>query len=244
MAPTDFEKKLRERLDKREIQPSEGAWDRIEQQLAAPKSSAGSLRRRRIAYAAAASVLLLLGLGIYGLLRNPALPGPAVLSPGSVPDPEPAPADSPIFEPAPEEVTALPASEGKQLRETGSSFKEPEAAAELPVAVRSEPIEVPARDTTALTEQINSQLDAVLAEVSELEARQGGVSEAEIDSLLRKAQGQIALRAQLPPRDSVDAMALLMDTEEELDRSFREQLFDRLKTGFDRVRTAVAARND
>ena len=119
-----------------------------------------------------------------------------------------------------------------------------ELAAELPVAVRPMPQEVPIQDTAALAEQINSQLDAVLAQVALLESRQGGVSEAEIDSLLRQAQQEISGHAYHPPRDSVDAMALLMETEEELDRSFREQLFDRLKTGFARVRTAVATRND
>ena len=256
MAPTDFEKNLRERLGQREIRPSEDAWGRIAEQLAEPGRPAVPLRRRKIAIAAAACLLILLGLGFYGLLRNPALPEPAVVSPETLPELEAMPENNPFPNPGREEVTTLPERD-QRTPETDQRTPQPERdaesviqprkselAAELPVTVRPVPQEVPIQDTASLAEQINSQLDAVLAQVAVLESRQGGVSEAEIDSLLWQAQQEISGHAYHPPRDSVDAMALLMETEEELDRSFREQLFDRLKTGFARVRTAVATRND
>ncbi len=70
------------------------------------------------------------------------------------------------------------------------------------------------------------------------------VSDAEVDSLLRNAQEAI-FREQLFKQDqSVDAMALLSQVEEELDQSFRDQIFQSLKSGFLKVRTAVADRNN
>ena len=70
------------------------------------------------------------------------------------------------------------------------------------------------------------------------------VTDAEVDSLLHKAQEDI-LRQRLFNRDNtVDAMALLTEVEEELDQSFRDQIFQSLKAGFLKVRTAVADRNN
>ncbi|NNK21468.1 MAG: hypothetical protein HKP07_09175, partial [Flavobacteriaceae bacterium] len=42
----------------------------------------------------------------------------------------------------------------------------------------------------------------------------------------------------------VDALALLADVEEEVNRSFRDQLFEKLKDGYLKVRTAIAYRNE
>ncbi|CAN0604335.1 unnamed protein product, partial [Ectocarpus sp. 12 AP-2014] len=70
------------------------------------------------------------------------------------------------------------------------------------------------------------------------------VTDAEVDSLLTRAQDEI-LRDKIFNKDkSVDAMALLTEVEDELDKSFRDQIFDSLKAGFIKVRTAVADRNN
>jgi len=42
----------------------------------------------------------------------------------------------------------------------------------------------------------------------------------------------------------VDASALLLEAEQELDRSFRDQIFDALKSGYLKAKTAVANRNN
>jgi hypothetical protein len=70
------------------------------------------------------------------------------------------------------------------------------------------------------------------------------VTDAELDSLLRNAQEAI-VREQLFNTDkTVNAIALLTEVEDELDQSFRTQIFQSLKTGFLKVRTAVADRNN
>ncbi|UWX54196.1 hypothetical protein NYZ99_14555 [Maribacter litopenaei] len=93
------------------------------------------------------------------------------------------------------------------------------------------------------TEILDAKIAEVIAKVDIIELN-GKVSDAEVDSLLLNAQKEI-LREKLFNMDkSVNAMALLSEVEEELDQSFRDQIFETLKTGFLKVRTAVADRNN
>jgi len=70
------------------------------------------------------------------------------------------------------------------------------------------------------------------------------VTDAEVDSLLLQAQQDILKENLFNTDNSVNAMALLTEVEDELDQSFRDQIFESLKTGFLKVRTAVADRNN
>lgn len=100
------------------------------------------------------------------------------------------------------------------------------------------------RDTVELERSISIQIDTVMARFAALEAGSGPVTDAQIDSLLLEAQEQITDRKSTMAADSVDAMALLDQAEYELDKTFRETLFDKLKTGFNQVRVAMANRNN
>ncbi|WP_299535253.1 hypothetical protein [Ulvibacterium sp.] len=91
---------------------------------------------------------------------------------------------------------------------------------------------------------INAKIAEVMAQVDVLEQTNRTVSDAEVDSLLYKAQREIIAEKLFLENGKVDAMALLMEVEDELDQSFRDQIFEKLKTGFVRVRTAVADRNN
>jgi len=42
----------------------------------------------------------------------------------------------------------------------------------------------------------------------------------------------------------VDAMALLIEVEDEIDQSFRDRIFKKLKDGLFKARTAIANRNN
>ncbi|MEX0315532.1 MAG: hypothetical protein AB3N18_15250 [Allomuricauda sp.] len=90
---------------------------------------------------------------------------------------------------------------------------------------------------------IAKKVNEVVAQVTLLENMNNEVSEAEVDSLLRAAQRQI-LVDQILKSDKVDAMALLSEVEDELDESFRDQIFEALKDGYFKLRTAVADRNN
>lgn len=91
---------------------------------------------------------------------------------------------------------------------------------------------------------INTKIAEVVAQVDVLEQKNRTVSDSEVDSLLQKAQREIIAEKLFRKNGRVDAMALLMQVEDELDQSFRDQIFEKLKTGFMKVRTAVADRNN
>ena len=142
-----------------------------------------------------------------------------------------------------------------KVKETGAmSMKTPVASpdraprrAENPPALE----DFPTQDQVVLQEAVSKEdaiiaekLDAVIAKVSSMEADNALVSDAEVDSLLRIAQQEILTDKIWQQDGKVDAMALLNEVEGELDKTFRDQLFEKLKDGFFKVRTAVADRNN
>lgn len=90
---------------------------------------------------------------------------------------------------------------------------------------------------------IQEKVIAIAAQVKELERNDVVVTEAEIDNLLSQAQREIAIE-QLLKSNKVSASALLSDVESELDETFKEKVFEALKTGFQKLKTSVVERNN
>ena len=90
-----------------------------------------------------------------------------------------------------------------------------------------------------------AKLNDVVAEINRLNAENHGVSETEIDSLLKQAEREIFTnRIYNENTKTVDASALLQDVEADLEQSFRSRVFEALKSGYVTVKTAVAERNN
>ncbi len=90
---------------------------------------------------------------------------------------------------------------------------------------------------------IEEKIADVLAQVDELQKDQNEVTEEEINQLLRNAQREITSQRILKS-NTVSASVLLQDVEEEIDETFKQRVFEALKTGFKKVRTAVAEREN
>ncbi|WP_299255737.1 hypothetical protein [uncultured Aquimarina sp.] len=93
------------------------------------------------------------------------------------------------------------------------------------------------------TEVIDSKVASVVEKVKELEKSNGIVTDAEVEALLRNAQLEITTQ-QILKSNAVSASALLLDVESELDESFKDRVFDALKTGFEKLKTTVAERDN
>jgi stalled ribosome rescue protein Dom34 len=93
-------------------------------------------------------------------------------------------------------------------------------------------------------EKVDTKIAEVMTQVTFLEQTQGAVSDAAVDSLLRMAQKELMGEQVLGESQAVDALALLSDVENELNRSLRDQLFEKLKDGYVKVRSAIAYRNE
>ncbi|WP_459210705.1 hypothetical protein [Aquimarina rhabdastrellae] len=101
--------------------------------------------------------------------------------------------------------------------------------------INKEQLSVPVED--AMTARVNE----VVAQITALQ-QQKDVTEEEIDALLLKAQRDITT-TQYEKAGTVDAMALLLDVETELDETFKQRVFEALKAGLKRVKTAVAEKD-
>ena len=91
----------------------------------------------------------------------------------------------------------------------------------------------------------NMKVDEVVATIQDIQKENNTVTAEEIDALLAKAQRDIATNRILNSSTrKVDATALLLDVETEMERSFRDKVFEALGEGYNKVRTAVAERNN
>ena len=241
-----LEKHIKEKLEERTIAPSPGAWDKIASQLdAAPKKKSSKWQL----YAVAASFVGILLLSLLFVDKGGTIPEIQVAEEKVDTIDMESKTQSPQQEltktfPVQEETKVANSDLEPMTEENPKGF-----ADELPI---SQP--VLAQEETKQVEQdkfikepdalITQKVEEVVAQVQHMEGLNKGVSDAEVDSLLRQAQKQIMADRLFPKNGSVDAMSLLAEVEDELDESFRDQIFDALKEGYFKLRTAVADRNN
>lgn len=246
MAPNKFENHIKKQLEDREMRPSSDAWLKLSNRLdetviEQPK------RQNYFWYAVAACVV---GLIILSAVFFNATP---ILSETNIQVVED---EKEVFEAVddfPETKTqrnavVVVSTEGvveekleNKVVKTKVEVLEKEVLSETLVAVYNE-VQVPLKD--ASEEIINTKLLQVLAQVDALEYDNVELTDTEVNSLLRRAQEEILTDKLFRENHSIDAMVLLSEVESELDKSFRDQIFESLKSGFFKVRTAVADRNN
>lgn len=246
MEPDKFEKHIKNKLGEREINPSEGSWDKISGQLQTPEPSK---RNKFFWYSIAAAFIgILIVSTIYFNKSDEAI------------DAEIQIVDTPY------ERNNLPEKQSKIIeqnnekekivnaqRVTRNEITEPKKKIEKGVSYNSQVASnqkvnqeiIKDEVLTNTKEQLfNAKITEVIAQVNLFEKNNLPVSSIEVDSLLRKAQQEILSDKIFSQEGEVDAMALLNEVEGEMDQTFREQIFETLKEGFLKVRTAVADRNN
>jgi len=237
-----LEKHIKERLEDRTIAPSKGAWDKIASQV---KEPAPRKRNTWFPYAIAASVVGIVLVSVFFFTN-----GDAEVEQIQVVDTETKTETQTQFED--KKVEELVKDEQTEVAKTKSEpvalEKTEEFALKTPVsntAIAEEEVKEPLRDEIKINSDrlIAQKVEEVVAQVELMETAQKDVSDAEVDSLLRAAQRQILTDKLFTEGGSVDAMSLLAEVEDELDESFRDQIFDALKSGYLKLRTAVADRN-
>ena len=249
METDKFEKHIKTKLQEREIQPSANAWSKIASEL---NDDDAKKKPVYLWKGIAASVVVLIGIAMFYFNGNTAV----TKIPTEIVDIEKdrtlnEVSEKDVLPIGKEEVEVVAHSETetsieKVVEEENILIKEQEPLVlkdEIEVAVNQVPTSTSVEKSVVTDDIINSKVAAVIAQVTVLE-QNSTVTDAEVDSLLKRAQDEI-LRDKIFNKDkSVDAMALLTEVEDELDQSFRDQIFDSLKAGFIKVRTAVADRNN
>lgn len=240
-----LEKHIKEKLEEQHIAPSPDAWDKIASQLSTPPHKR---KRNWYPFAIAASFL---GVVLVSYLffnsdssqriesqvveqntnmqKEVEIPKQNELLDGQ-PEIEPTELAEKVVEPKPEN--------NKEVKELQRQIKETELAQEIQHRPIKETL------VSGSDKLIALKVEEVVAQVQSMENKQDQVTDAEIDSLLRAAQKQILTDKIFTNTGSVDAMTLLAEVEDEMDETFRNQIFDALKDGYLKLRTAVADRNN
>lgn len=254
MAPHKLEDNIREKLEAREIQPSADAWKKLEAKLDAEQPK----KKTVLWYYMAASFVGFVILASVFFSRNNAEMNNEVVNETTEQNitekqPEIIPNDSKLQEIASEEKT-LEKEEKKQNVNSNSVKALPQKKSEIDKKIeKTEAIanvtkqeEEPLLKNTIQKEEdklFNTKVEEVVASVKKLQENNPEVNATDVESLLNNARRDIQTQRILNS-PKVDATALLQDVEWELEKSFRDKVFDALGEGFQKVRTAVSERND
>ncbi|GAA4893612.1 hypothetical protein GCM10023311_17740 [Flaviramulus aquimarinus] len=91
----------------------------------------------------------------------------------------------------------------------------------------------------------NQEIQNIVAQVQALRADKKDVTDEDIDALLIEAQKEIQLNRLINETTGVvDANILLQEVESDLDQSFRNKVFEAIKASYNSVKIAVVQRND
>lgn len=248
MAPIKFEEQIKEKFEARKIQPSAQAWEKISSQI----NTSHPKKKKGIAwYAIAASVIGLLIAMLflfYNNSDNSMDENTIVVTPNTKIKTESQPQNNKtevfnnkeaIVNTKDEKLKSISAPSEKIIFDNIKS----ETLAETNSTTSQSKLDLENKSDVTVETLIDEKVNLIVAQVDALALENNTVTDAEIDALLRKAQEDILAQKIFKSSNSVDAMALLNQAETELDLSIRDQLFDALKNGYLKVRTALADRN-
>ncbi|MDY7396520.1 hypothetical protein UMM65_14810 [Aureibaculum sp. 2210JD6-5] len=254
MAPNKFEQHIKEELNKREIQPKVSSWDKISQKLDKPQ------KQRKPKYLwwgiAASFAGLIIISTIYFNAKKSNMDGNSTIVDT---DKDSIEIKSDIYDKAIEsseenQIADTPIDKQnniKELLDKNTKIKSerpngnPQKNAITEVAIVNPQMGVVTNnDISNQEELIQQKIAEVVAKVENLEQNHKTLTDLEVDSLILQAQKEILQNKLFRQNQTVDAMALLNEVEDELDKPLKDQLFDLLKKGIFESRNAIAARNN
>jgi len=247
MAPNKFEKHIKKQLEEREIAPSNLAWQKLSEKL--DEVQPQTKKSNYLWYGIAASFIGLLMVAIMYFNDEGGVDSGAVEIVNVNEEVTPKKETNPIHKMNHDvEDKLVERNTPQPLPKQDVKKKHVKL---LPILENSKP-SVVANETNDLkkatiekleNEMINAKILEVVATVDSLEHSNTALTNLEVEELLRQAQDELLRDKLFNKNGTVDAMALLDEVEGELDKSFRDQIFESLKAGFFKVRTAVADRN-
>ncbi|HLW30962.1 MAG TPA: hypothetical protein VKX40_01780 [Aequorivita sp.] len=255
MAPFNLENNIRESLESRELKPSPQAWEKLEAQLDKKQPK----RKMVLWYYAAASFVGILILGSIFFSPINLDEDPKLVKENTEENfvekqfeitPKSSSQDKVVLENSEEKTKAIKRSSNDQVKpipikkesSVDRKIRNSEALAEVP---RNELKQSSEAETISKEENylIEDKVDEVVASIKTIQKNNSEVSAEEVEILLLNARRNIQAN-RLLQTPTVDAVSLLEEVEWELDKSFRDKVFDALGDGFQKLRVAIAERND
>jgi len=258
MEPYKFEQDIKNKLEKRTIQPSANSWDKLEGSL----QNNDHKKNNKLLWfmGLAASIVGILVVVSIFLKEQIAKNTPIIVT-----SPE-LKSEKPTIEVASEkfineDVNSEKIDDNKptnnslkttskkpiynsikQHNEVGIAFNKLDTDVvekEEKIAAAKEVLNV---TNISLEEQ---KIDSVILQIQNLKLHYTIVTNNDIDALLFKAQQELALQKIVDESvKTVDAFKLLQDVEADLDKSIRVKFLETLKLNFENMKTVIAQRND
>jgi len=249
-----FEENTREILGKREIKPSAQSWEKLEAKLDAEAHKTSPTPWKYIA--AAVAVLIIAGTFMW---NNDFSESPQVVE---------EPVNEIIKKPevkqdfTPEDKTLIAAEEIEKEKEISAEkkIKNKVASKSKPAVLAEKTSEAPVLEEVRIEEAVvletisldppileEKLIQSKLEEIIASTANDDEISEDEVNALLAQAASEISRdrdRSQFYNSNTeISANALLAEVEDEIYQSFKAKVFEVLKEGYLKAKTAVANRN-
>ncbi|MCT4628922.1 hypothetical protein [Winogradskyella sp.] len=258
MAPIKFEEQLKDKLEKRSLQPSTDSWAKLSQRLDTEEKKSKSAWFWWMGIAAGLIIMLAVVVQTFGSKNA------EEISPKLVEEPVENIKEEQILNYNNTKATEL-ASENN-IEETNSNQKEDITNLQIinykavnqkkkhtRLATKNIIEEPDSKTAINFNEEQNSiakqaiiDKDAVDQSIKSLATDNASVTDKEVDSLLKLASKEL-FKDRLQKESintTVDAESLLDDVEEEMGQSFRSKVYEVLKDGYKTVKTAVVQRNN
>ena len=252
MVPNKFEDIIKDKLENRRLKPSADAWDKLSERLDNEDKMKNNTSFWWLGIAASIIGVLFV---VSQFLNKAEVVEPVIVdSPEKIENIEIEPLLSSEKEEASVEVKTNEVSAYKKILKQKSVIitemntdKHKNAVATHETKKEEKDIKSN-KSVAVLKEELSfeeQKIKDVVAKVKALKNDNVAVTDDDIDALLLEAQKEIRLNNIINETTGVvDANALLQDVEADLDKSFRNKVFEAIKSSYNSVKTAVAQRNN
>lgn len=247
-----LEDNIRESLQTRELRPSKDSWERLAGRLDGAQKPERKIKPWWIGAVAAAVITLFTLTFLLKKDENVALP--IFVNTNGVEKPSESVQPVIKFQEQKQQGTsaqgvapALVKSEKTSNKNDVKQEITPQLEKNIKIVaqVEDDKIEDAIKPPMNQTDLENHKISEIVAHIQKLSSQGETVTDATIETLLQKAQMEIANEAVLNQSfASVNAQSLLQDVESDLQKSFRNKVFDALKNSYEIVKTAVAERQN
>lgn len=250
MAAYKLEDDIREKLEERELKPSNNAWEKLEMRLDAQQPR----KKSYVWFYVAASLVGIAFLSSVFVYNNSVSSEIQIVQTnvkGKSSEIEQVLMENNIEEETSKKQEIKPEEKSTIIlkptisKKSAIEKKKERTQIATNVSTESEKASIETQNTEILEEEIifKNKVEEVVAQIQNLESSSEEVMLEEVESLLENARREVQLNRILHS-NKVDAMALLKDVEWELEKSFRDKVFDALGDGFQKIRTAYLERNN
>lgn len=245
MEPNNLENQIKSKLAQRELSPSQQSWSKLSERLDSFENNKKKTNYWWLAVAATIVLALFAGFSILTRETEEAIPNIIVENPNKESEINISQFNDSVTNASETMVFESPIDNIVDKKNKVSSRevlnREPKLK-NTPVVIEANNADLNNIKEDLLDYEAQKLLE-VVAQIKQLNERNNQVTEAEVDSLLKAAQKDIFKQKLINQvTRTVDANALLLEVEDDLNGSFKAKVYEALKSGFISVKTAVADR--